>query len=179
MNTSLSAHQILWEVGLMFLASKTHFLSYWAKEKVLIVQTRTCADFLHAVIAQFPRDPSRSNELDGDEGEVWEGEKGISVACSSSVWRCDAQLQQPWVTYKVWVHKSVSQNSRARPGALARGMVYTCHRVKPCYELGIFTTEAGQSKSGSVNLMSPRALCILIANMLSKFARDFPYILVY
>lgn len=45
-NVSLSAHQIFWEQGLMFLAFKTHFLSSWAKWKNFVVQTHTCADLL-------------------------------------------------------------------------------------------------------------------------------------
>lgn len=45
-NTSLSAHQILWELGLMFLAFKTCFLFYWAKGKILVVQTHTHAVYL-------------------------------------------------------------------------------------------------------------------------------------
>lgn len=86
-NTSLSAHQIFWELGLMFQAFETHFLSCWAKEKNLIAQPRTFADFLPTVLIYPLSRRSLHVKIDWwrHRRGLREGEKGRRLACSSCV----------------------------------------------------------------------------------------------
>lgn len=99
-NVSLSAHQIFWEQGLMFLAFKTHFLSSWAKWKIFIVQTHTFADLLPLYCNYFKHFPNctdleRSKLAGGESGEVWEGKEGEWP----QGWWFSAWLRQPRMTH--------------------------------------------------------------------------------
>lgn len=159
----------------MFLAFKTHFLSSWAKRKIFVVQTHTCADLLPLYsncLTTFPnsRGPERSKlaEWRGLRGE--EGTVALSVMVQCIIM---AAMDDTCQCTQQWMHKSVFKNTVTTPGAPAHCAECSGCQLKPNYDLD---RETGLTKScRSVDWKSARAPHVLFWNWLTESVFAFLY----
>lgn len=133
-NVSLSAHQIFWEQGLMFLAFKTHFLSSWAKWKISVAQHMCWLTPLYCNhLSTFPN--SRGLERSKLAGwREWRGVRGEGGAAASRVKvqsMVNAAKDDTSQCTQQWVQKSGFKSTITAPGAPAHGVECSGHQLKP------------------------------------------------